>query len=132
VPNENGKTLVGVINEAKEELKEFLDTRLQMLVSEMKQKLSVWKLALPSFVVAGIIGFVGFILLSVALVAAIATAIGWGWSFLVVGAFYCLVAGGIGLLAYAEIKAEGVAPERTLRVLKQDKVWLQNEARTQL
>ncbi len=130
--NENGKTLTGVINEAKDELKEFLDTRLQMLMTEMKQKLSVWRLVLPGLVVAAVIAFVGFILLSVALVAAIATAIGWGWSFLVVGVFYCIVAGSIFFLAYGEIKSEGMAPERTVRVLKQDKVWLQNEARTQL
>ena len=129
---ENGRSLAGVINEAKDELKDFLDTRLQMLMSEMKEKFSVWRLALPMFVVAGLILFLGLILLSVALVAAIAVAIGWGWSFAVVGAFYCITAGGIAFLAYSEIKTEGVAPERTLRVLKQDKIWLQNEARTQL
>ncbi len=130
--NENGKTLAGVLNEVKDELKDFLDTRLQMLMSEMKQKFSVWRLALPMFLVAGLVLFLGLILLSVALVAAVAVAIGWGWAFAVVGAFYCITAGGIALLAYSEIKAEGVAPERTLRVLKQDKIWLQNEARTQL
>ena len=128
----NGKTLVGVINEAKDELQDFFDTRLQMLIGEMKQKLSVWKLALPSFLLAALISLVGFLLLSIALVAAIAAAIGWGWSFLVVGAFYCIVAGIIGFLAYREVRAEGMAPERTVRVLKQDKIWLQDEARTQL
>jgi hypothetical protein len=132
VSTENGRTLAGVINEVKDELKDFLDTRLQMLVSEMKQKLSVWKLALPMFLVAALIGFVGFVLLSLALAAAIAYAIGWGWALLAVGGFYCIMAGGIAFLAYSEIKAEGMAPERTIRVLKQDKMWLQNEARTQL
>ncbi len=130
--NENGKTLAGVLHEVKDELKDFLDTRLQMLMGEMKQKFSVWRLALPMFLVAGLVLLLGLLLLSVALVAAIAVAIGWGWAFLVVGAFYCIIAGGIALLVYSEIKAEGVAPERTLRVLKQDKIWLQNEARTQL
>ena len=71
MPNGNGKTLAGVLNEVKYELKDFLDTRLQMLMSEMKQKLSVWKLALPMFLIAALIGFV---LLSLALVAAIANA----------------------------------------------------------
>lgn len=130
--SENGRSLAGVIYEAKDELKDFLDTRLQMLRSEMKQKFSVWRLALPMFLIAGLIGFVGFVLLSFALVAAIANAIGWGWAALAVGGFYCIVAGGIAMLAYSEITAEGMAPERTMRVLKQDKIWLQNEARTQL
>ena len=74
MPNGNGKTLAGVLNEVKDELKDFLDTRLQMLMSEMKQKLSVWKLALPMFLIAALIGFIGFVLLSLALVAAIANA----------------------------------------------------------
>jgi len=130
--NGNGKSLAAVIYEVKDELKDFLDTRLQMLMGEMKQKLSVWRIALPGFIMAAVIGFLGFVLLSFALVAAIANAIGWGWSALVVGAFYSITAGGIGFLAYREIQAEGVAPERTLRVLKQDKMWLENEARTQL
>ena len=130
--SENGKTLAGVIHEAKDELKDFLDTRLQMLLGEMKEKASVLKLVLPSLALAAVFLFVGFLLLSTALVAAIAVAIGWGWAFLVVGGFYCMVAGGIGLLAYGEIKSAGLAPTRTLRVLKQDKIWLQNEARTQL
>lgn len=130
--NGNGKTIAGVINEAKDELKDFLETRLRMLMGEMKQKFSVWRLAFPMFLVAATIGFLGFILLSFALVAAIAHAIGWGWAALVVGVFYSMTAGGIGFLAYREIKAEGVAPVRTLHVLKMDKIWLENEARTQL
>jgi uncharacterized membrane protein YqjE len=132
VINRNGRTLAGVINEAKDELKDFVDTRLQMLAREMKQKLSVWLLVLPMFAVAAVLGFLGLILLSFALVAAIAVVLGWGWSAAIVGAFYCIVAGGTAFLAYREVSAEGVAPERTLRVLKQDKLWLQNEARTQI
>lgn len=131
MPNANGKSFADVIYEVKDELKDFLDTRLQMLVSEMKQKLSVWRLALPGFIMAAILGFLGFVLLSFALVAAIANAIGWGWSAAVVGVFYCMAAGGIAFLAYGEIKSQGVTPERTLRVLKQDKIWLQREARRQ-
>ena len=132
MPNGNGKTFAEVINEVKDELKDFLDTRLQMLVGEMKQKLSVWRLALPMFLLAAVIGFVGFVLLSFGLVAAIAHAIGWGWSLAIVGAFYSVTAAGTAFLAYSEIKSTGVAPQRTLRVLKQDKMWLEKEARTQL
>ena len=36
----------------------------------------------------------------------------------------------IGWMAYSEIASVGVAPTRTLEVLKQDQVWIQNEART--
>jgi hypothetical protein len=35
-----------------------------------------------------------------------------------------------GWFAYAEIQATSLTPTRTLTVLKQDQVWIQNEART--
>ncbi len=128
----NGRALAGVLNEVKEELKEFLDTRLQMLKSEMKQKIAMLRMVVPLLLLAAVPGAVGFLLLTIALVAAIATLIGWGWSFVVVGVFYSLVAGATAMLALREMKAEGLAPSRTLKVLKQDQIWLQNETRSQL
>ncbi len=128
----NGRALAGVLNEVKEELKEFLDTRLQMLKSEMKQKIAMLRMVVPLLLLAAVLGAVGFLLLTIALVAAIATLIGWGWSFVVVGVFYSLVAGATAMLALREMKAEGLAPSRTLKVLKQDQIWLQNETRSQL
>lgn len=128
----NGRTIAGVLNEFKEELKDFVDTRLQMLKAEMKSKLEMLRMALPMLAVALALGAVGFLLLTIALVAAIATLIGWGWSFLVIGVFYCAVAGITALMAIREIQGEGLVPTRTLKVLKQDQIWLQNEARSQL
>jgi ABC-type multidrug transport system permease subunit len=128
----NGRTLAGVINDLKQELKEFIDTRLQMLMSEMKQKTTMLKMVVPMLIVAAALGWVGFLLLTIALVSAIAALIGWGWSFLAVGLLYVIVAGATGFMAWREFQAEGVAPNRTIKVLKQDQIWLQNEARTQL
>jgi len=128
----NGRSMAGLLNELKEELKEFLDTRLQMLKAEMKQKAGMLRMVLPMLLFAAVLGAVGFLLLSIALVAAIATLIGWGWSFLVVGGFYLTVAGSTAFMALREMQAEGMAPTRTLKVLKQDQIWLQNEARSQL
>lgn len=128
----NGRTLAGSLNEVKEELKDFLDTRLQMLKSEMKQKAAMLRMVVPMMLAAALLGAMGFLLLTIALVAAIANLIGWGWSFLAIGVLYLLVAGATGFLAIREMKAEGVAPTRTIKVLKQDQIWLQNEARSQL
>ncbi len=128
----NGRTLAGLLNEVKEELKEFLDTRLQMLKAEMQQKTAMLRMVVPMMLLAGLLGALGCLLLTIALVAAIANLIGWGWSFLVVGISYLLVAGATAGLALREWKAEGVAPTRTIKVLKQDQIWLQNEARSQL
>jgi len=132
VINENGKTLAAVVSEAKEDLIAFLDTRLQMLRSEIQEKLSALKLSVPMLVMAALLGWAGFMLLSIALVAAIASAIGWGWAFLIVGVVYLLTAGTMGFIAHRELSQVGMAPKRTINVLKQDKAWLASEARTQL
>jgi uncharacterized membrane protein YqjE len=132
VINENGKTLAAVVSEAKEDLIAFLDTRFQMLRSEIQEKLSALKMSVPMIVMAALLGWAGFMLLSIALVAAIASAIGWGWAFLIVGVVYLLTAGTMGFIAYRELSQVGMAPKRTINVLKQDKAWLTSEARTQL
>jgi len=132
VINENGKSLAAVISEAKEDLIAFFDTRYRMLMSEVQQKLSALKLSVPMLLMAALLGWAGFMLLSIALVAAIASAIGWGWAFLIVGGVYLLTAGTMGFIAYRELSQVGVAPKRTINVLKQDKAWLTTEARTQL
>jgi hypothetical protein len=41
-----------------------------------------------------------------------------------------VVGGLVGWFAYRELKDTGVTPTRTLEVLKQDQVWIQNEARS--
>ncbi|MBV9087871.1 MAG: phage holin family protein [Acidobacteriaceae bacterium] len=130
--NENGKTLAAVVSEAKDDLIAFLDTRLQMLRSEISQKLSVLKISVPMIIMAAMLGWAGFMLLSIALVAAIGSAVGWGWAFLIVGVVYSLTAATLGFIAYRELSQVGVAPKRTINVLKQDKAWLTSEARTQL
>lgn len=130
--NENGKTLAAVVSEAKDDLIAFLDTRYQMLMSEVNQKVSALKMSVPMLLIAALLGWAGFMLLSIALVAAIASSLGWGWAFLIVGGVYLMTAGLFGFLAYRELSAVGVAPKRTINVLKQDKAWLTSEARTQL
>lgn len=126
----NERSLASVVNELKQEIKEFIDTRYQMFASELRDKVKTWKAAVPMLVLAAALVAVAFLMLSVALVAAIAVLVGWGWSFLIVGVFYLLLGGLVGWMAYREITTAGMVPERTLRVLREDQVWLQNEARS--
>ncbi len=129
----NGKSMAQVANELKHDLMEFLQTRLEMLRSELNQKVAMIKVVVPMFAIAFLFLWFAFMLLSVALVAAIAFLLNsWGWAFLAVGLFYALIAGLCGGLAYREIRTTGLMPRRTLKVLQQDQVWLQGEARSQL
>lgn len=137
MPIENGRSLAGVVNELKDEFKEFVQTRIAMLKSEMQDKVASWKTAGIMIAIAALLGLTAWLLITGALVSAIAAAFypsrfAYFFAFIIVGVVYLLIAGVIGAFAASEIKKRGVMPQRTIRVLKQDQVWLQNEARQQV
>ncbi len=128
------KPLAQVLSEFKNELKEFAATRIAILRVEMQEKFAAASAALPAIAVGAVLSLFAAVFLSVALVAVIAMALGggagaWAGAFAIIGAVYLLFGGlaiGYGVNA---LKTRGLKPERTLRVLKQDQIWLQNETR---
>jgi FtsH-binding integral membrane protein len=74
-------------------------------------------------------------MLTLALVALIAVAFqgspyAFFFGFMIMGLLYLLFAGLIAVAAYRVLK--GLAPERTIKVLREDKVWLEKEARNEI
>jgi len=135
-PN-NGRNLSATINEAKDEFKRFAETRIAMLQAEMKEKVAIIKGSAPFIAIGAVLGITAFMVLTGALIALIWTAFagnrfGPFLAFLIVGVVYAIIGGGMAMYGYKIFSAEGLTPERTMKVLKDDKVWLQNEARTQL
>ena len=65
-----------------------------------------------------------------AIVAAIQLALGWPAAFAIVGGAYLVFGIFVGWLAYKEVTAQSMKPERTLQVLKQDQIWIQQEAKS--
>lgn len=129
------KSFGAVLAETKEELKDFIQTRIAMLKAEVSEKLRTWKYTIPVLLGAFALLFAGWIVLTFALVALIhswlmPTGFGWFWAALIVGGAYMLAGIALGWFGYSEMKTAGVAPTRTINVLKQDQVWIQNEART--
>ncbi|HZU29692.1 MAG TPA: phage holin family protein, partial [Candidatus Angelobacter sp.] len=53
----------------------------------------------------------------------------WLWASLIVTVVYLVIGGICGGIAYSRIKQTSLKPTRTLEVLKQDQVWIQNESR---
>ena len=131
------RSLSETINETKIEFKQFAETRIAMLQAEMKEKMATLKASAPMLIVGALLAGTSLLVLTGALICVLRLAFGdspWGWffSFLIVGVFYAIVAGGALWYAYSKISDGGIVPERTIKVLKEDKAWLQNEARTQL
>ena len=131
----NGRSLASVISELKDEAREFLDTRVSMLIAELKEKAAAWKTAMPMMVVGAVMLVMAFMLVTGAIVAAIAVAFGDNpfapaIALIIVAVAYGLFGGIAVLFGWRNVSETGLAPKRTMRVLKEDQLWLRNEART--
>lgn len=135
--SESTKTIPEVITELKEELKEFAATRLAMLRSELGNKLQSFKLEAPGILAGFLLVVTGWLVFTAFLVCTIAKAFpsdAWRYpmALLIVAVLYS-VAGLVALMfGWQQIKETGMKPERTIRVLKEDQIWLQTEVKTQL
>jgi uncharacterized membrane protein YqjE len=123
-----------VIDDLKVELKDFVTTRIEMFKAEVNEKLARIKASIPMLVTAAVFGIGAFFALTFGIIAAIAAVIqnDWRWAIGAGAVFvvYLIIGGIVGWLGYKEITTEGLAPQRTLRVLRQDQAWIQNEARS--
>ena len=137
VITEHAKSVGEVVADLKEELQEFANTRLGILRSEMSRKLERIKLATPMLVVGVVMLWTAWLVLTGFLVCIIGEAFSpsrWAYaaSFILVAVCYGIVGGVATTIAWKNLKETGLKPERTLRVLQQDRVWLQTEAKTQI
>ena len=133
----NGRTLASVVAEMKDELKEFISTRVAMLVAEMKDKASAWKMALPTIAIGLVLLGTSWLLLTAAIVALIYVAFAGNpfaaaISFAIVFVVYAVLGGVAVLFAAHDLREHGIVPQRTLRVLKDDQAWIAKEAKVQL
>ncbi len=128
------KSLASEFAEIRDDLKLFVQTRVQLLRMELKEKVRAWKGSLVLLAVAAVFllsSWLSLVFALVALVRAWIASTGYAWlggGLIVAGVF--LVLGGIcGLAGYQGIKASGMKPTRTLRVLRQDQQWIQRQSR---
>lgn len=131
----NEKSIGTVISETKQEVKEFIQTRIAIFKAEITEKVRTWKYAVPVLLGALVLFLAAWIVLTFALVALLAgifqpSPYAWLFGALIIGGAYLLLGLALGWFAYSELSSTGVTPQRTLEVLKQDQVWIQNEART--
>jgi len=133
----NNRSLAALVNEVKDEIKEFVQTRLQMLRSEINEKMRSFKAAAPMLAAGVVFLLTAYLLLTVCLVALVSVAFydnpyRWSLSFLIVGGVWAMIGGMAAAFGIRTLRAQGLAPKKTLKVLKEDQIWLQSEARTQL
>jgi len=128
------KSLGAVLTETREEMKEFIETRLQILHAEITEKLGIWKYSVPLLLLACGLLLLGWMVLSFAFVAVVGqwllpAAYAWFWAGLIVSSVYLIAGAALGWYAYSQLRAAGITPKHTLQVLKQDQAWIQKETR---
>ena len=129
------KSIGTILVETKQEFIQFVTTRVNILKAEMDEKISRLKAVVPLLVVAFTLLLSGWMAFTFALIALLhglfmPSPYAWLWASLIVTAVYLGLGAVVGGFAYSEIKATNLAPTRTLKVLQEDQVWIQNEART--
>ncbi len=128
------RSLGSIVAEIRDEIREFLNTRVQMLKSELQETMSAIGHGLPFAVAAIALLGTAFLLISAAVVVLVALAFvgnpyAWFFAFAIVGALWLILGGVAGFLAYNQIRRGFQFPKRTAEVLKADTVWLQSETR---
>lgn len=129
------KSIASVIADTKEELKTFVQTRVQLLRAETKSKLKAWKFSLAMIATGALLlvtSWFAFIFAFIALLHSWLGGDNYTWCFggLIAGALLLILGLGFTISGIQSIKNTGVAPTRTLHVLKQDQEWIQNQSRS--
>jgi hypothetical protein len=133
----NGRSMAEILAETRDELKQFLETRIALLRTELSEKISLVKHAAPLVAVAAVFlgtAYLMFILTLMGLAWALlpANPFRWCFAFLSVSLFTAI----LGLIAFSVAKRHfafrKLVPERTIGVLKNDRVWIQSEVKNQI
>lgn len=128
--NDDERSFASLVTELKNELAECLQTRLQLLISELREKFGNAKKAAGLGGLTLLFASLAFLLLTVAAVALVTVAF-WGspfaffWGFLILGILYLLLSGITGIVAYFALR--GLTPEKTIKMLQGDKTWARAE-----
>lgn len=135
VPND--KNVAALLSEMKEQLKEFAQTRFAMLKAELQEKVRVAKASAPLAVIGILLLSTAYLLLTIALVGLIAAAFPhnpfrWAIAFGLIGVLWAILGAGAAYAAIRAIMSKGLAPRRTVEVLKADKLWFQSEVKNQI
>ena len=135
--HENGRRVADILAEMKTELVEFVQTRTTMLRTELHEKWQTVRVAISLAGVGVLFLSTAFLLLSGALVGLVLAAFPnsiyrWFFACLIVGVFWAILGAMAGYFAIREFQVRSMMPQRTLRVLKADKLWIKTEVRNRV
>ena len=133
----NGRSLATVLAEMKEELKQFIETRFALLKAEVSEKLQTLKIAAPLAAVGILFLVTAYLLFTMALVGLVLAFLPtspyrWCFAFLAVAILWSILGGISAYFAKREFEVKGLLPQKTIAVLKGDKLWIQSEVKNRV
>lgn len=131
------RTFGDIFADTKQELKDFVETRITMLRMEMRDKAKMLKAAAPLAVVGIAMLATAYLLFTLALVGVVVAFLPgnpfrWAIGFAAVGVLWAILGGVMAYFAKREFESRELMPKKTIGVLKQDGLWIQSEVRTQI
>jgi VIT1/CCC1 family predicted Fe2+/Mn2+ transporter len=129
-----GRPLGEILLEIKDELLEFVETRLRLLHSEFEATLQSARSSLPLLVATIILLGTAYLLLVAALVGLVSFAFinspsRWPLSFLIVGSLWLIAGLVTAVLARNSFRDRGSFPKKTIEVLKADGLWIHDQGK---
>ncbi|UWZ86885.1 phage holin family protein [Occallatibacter riparius] len=133
----NGRSFGSILFDAKEELKQFVETRITMLKTEMSENMKMLKVAAPLAAVGITMLLTAYVLFTLALVGLVVAFLPtnpyrWAIAFAAVAVLWTILGGVMAYFAKREFETRQLMPKKTMRVLKEDSVWIQREVRNQI
>jgi uncharacterized membrane protein YqjE len=130
----HGRPLGEILLEIKDELLEFVETRLRLLHSEFEETLQSARSSLPLLLATIILLGTAYLLLVAALVGLVSFAFmnspsRWPLSFLIVGSLWLIAGLVTAVLARSSFRDRGSFPKKTIEVLKADGLWIHDEGK---
>ena len=130
----HGRPLGDILLEIKDELLEFVETRIRLLHSEFEETLQSARTSLPLVAAAIILLGTAYLLLVAALVGLVSLAFvdspsRWPLSFLIVGSLWLIAGLVTAVLARNSFRERVSFPRKTIEVLKADGLWIHDEGK---
>jgi len=129
------RPLASIVTEIKDEVKDFAATRFEMLKAELQEGVATIKRVIPAAAAAMVLLATAYVLFTLAIVGLVAVAFWnnpyrWFFAFLIVSVVLAIAGALTAWMALRRLRAHGLFPKKTVEILKADKIWLQNEARS--
>lgn len=127
---DNGRTIASILAETRDDLKQFLETRISLLRAELREKVNLLKSAAPLAAVALVLMGTAYLLFTFAVVGLVlaflpANPFRWCFAFLAVAVLWTIFGAVAGIAAKRRFAKVQLAPNKTIGVLKDDGVWIQ-------